>query len=223
MVCRISARLALSLEAAMFLLQEILRVRNTRQTEAITRLNWIHSLMKPHPGFMRGAVARFLGNPTDYLILRMWDSGDAYRAFRQTEDGQNYPKSRPEGLYEAVPVGREWELRIDSPGSVPGDYMVRSIYRVTPENASEFIENRRRHDALALQVAGTASLQTFQCLDKDSEHSDTFLCLARRTDRDAYNAYLESSQSAEYRAGNRRGLYSTVSTECYEVVDEVTP
>jgi heme-degrading monooxygenase HmoA len=207
----------------MFLVQEIMKVRNTRQSEAIKRLNWIHGLMKPQPGFVRGIVARYLGNPTDYLILRVWDSGDAFRAFRATEDGQNYPKSRPEGLYEGVPVGREWELRIDSPGEVKGDYLVRSIYRVTPENADEFIANRQRHDGLALQVPGTASLQTFQCLDKDSEHSDTFLCLARRTSRDAYNDYLESPQSDEYRKGNRRGLYSTVSTECYEVVDEVTP
>jgi heme-degrading monooxygenase HmoA len=207
----------------MFLVQEIMKVRNTRQSEAVKRLNWIHGLMKPQPGFVRGIVARYLGNPTDYLILRVWDSGDAFRAFRATEDGQNYPKSRPEGLYEGVPVGREWELRIDSPGEVKGDYLVRSIYRVTPENADEFIANRQRHDGLALQVPGTASLQTFQCLDKDSEHSDTFLCLARRTSRDAYNDYLESPQSDEYRKGNRRGLYSTVSTECYEVVDEVTP
>jgi heme-degrading monooxygenase HmoA len=207
----------------MFLLQEILRVRNTRQSEAVKRLNWIHGLMKGHPGFVAGSVARYLGNPTDYLILRMWDNGDAWRTFRATEDGQNYPKSRPEGLYEGVPVGRDWELVIDSPGSASGGYLVRSIYRVTPENAREFIENRRRHDGLALQVAGTASLQTFQCQDKDSEHSDTFLCLALRTGRDAYNAYLESPQSAEYRSGNRRGLYSTVSTECYEVVDEVRP
>jgi heme-degrading monooxygenase HmoA len=207
----------------MFLLQEILKVRNTRQSEAVQRLNWIHNLMKPHEGFVRAVVARYLGNPTDYLILRAWESPDAFRAFRQTEDGQNYPKSRPEGLYEAVPVGREWELKIDSPGSGPGDFLVRSIYRVTPENAEEFIENRKRHDGLALQVPNTAGLQTFQCLDQDSEHSDTFLCIARRTDRDAYNAYLESPQSAEYRSGNRRGLYSTVSTECYEVVDEVTP
>jgi heme-degrading monooxygenase HmoA len=207
----------------MFLVQEIMKVRNTRQSEAIKRLNWIHGLMKAHPGFVRGVVARYLGNPTDYLILRVWESGDAFRAFRATEDGQNYPKSRPEGLYEAVPVGREWELRIDSPGELTGDYLVRSIYRVTPENAAEFIANRQRHDGLALQVPGTASLQTFQCLDKDSEHSDTFLCLARRSGRDAYNDYLESPQSDEYRKGNRRGLYSTVSTECYEVVDEVTP
>ena len=205
----------------MFLLQEVLRVRNTRQSEAIERLNWIHGLMQPNPGFVKASVARYLGNPTDYLILRAWADRDAYLAFRATPDGQDYPKSRPEGLYEALPAGREWTLEIDSPGSVAGDYLVRSVYRVAPEDATEFIENRRRHDGLALQVEGTAVLQTFRCQDQESEHSDTFLCLARRTDRDAYNAYLESAQSAEYRAGNRRGLYATVSTECYEVVDEV--
>ncbi len=207
----------------MFLLQEVLRVRNTRQSEAIKRLNWIHGLMKPSPGFVRGSVARFLGNPTDYLILRAWQDRDAYLAFRATPEGQDYPKSRPEGLYEGLPVGREWDLKIDSTGDVAGNYLVRSIYRVTPENADEFVQNRERHDGLALQVPGTAGLQTFRSLDQDSEHSDTFLCLARRTDRDAYDAYLESPQSAEYRAGNRRGLYATVSTECYEVVDEVLP
>ena len=207
----------------MFLLQEVLRVRNTRQSEAVKRLNWIHGLMQKNPGFVSGTVARYLGNPTDYLILRAWNDRDAYLAFRATPDGQDYPKSRPEGLYEGLPVGREWDLKIDSPGELSGDYLVRSVYRVAPENADEFVENRRRHDGLALQVPGTAGLQTFRCLDQDSEHSDTFLCLARRMDRDAYNAYLESPQSAEYRSGNRRGLYSTVSTECYEVVDEVLP
>ena len=100
---------------------------------------------------------------------------------------------------------------------------MRSSYRVAPEDADEFIQNRQRHDKLALQVPGTAGLQTLRCRDQDSEHSGTFLCLARRSDRDAYNAYLESAQSAEYRAGNRRGLYSTISTECYEIVDEVLP
>jgi heme-degrading monooxygenase HmoA len=207
----------------MFLVQEILRVRNTRQSEAIKRLNWIHSLMQPQPGFAWALVARYLGNPTDYLILRVFESGDAFRAFRQTEDGQNYSKSRPEGLYEGVPVGRQWDLRIDSAGSVKGDYLVRSVYGVGPDDAEEFIENRKRHDGLALQVPGTASLQTFACLDDTEEHKGTFLCIARRTDRDAYNAYLESPQSAEYRQGNRRGLYKTLGTECYEVVDEVFP
>jgi heme-degrading monooxygenase HmoA len=207
----------------MFLLQEVLRVRNTRQSEAVKRLNWIHGLMKPNPGFVSAIVARYLGNPTDYLILRAWADRDSYLAFRQTPDGQNYPKDRPEGLYEGQPVGREWQLEIDSKGSGAGDFLVRSLYRVAPENGDEFVENRRRHDGLALRVPGTASLQTLRCLDKDSEHSDTFLCLARRTDRNAYNAYLESDESAQYRQGNRRGLYSTLSTECYEVVDEALP
>jgi hypothetical protein len=72
-------------------------------------------------------------------------------------------------------------------------------------------------------VPGTGGLQTFACLDETEEHKGTFLCLARRTDCDAYNAYLESPQSAEYRAGNRRGLYKTIATECYEIVDEVLP
>ena len=207
----------------MFLLQEVLRVRNTRQTEAVKRLNWIHGLMQPHSGFVRGVVGRYLGNPTDYLILRMWQNREAFQAFRETSDGQDYPKSRPEGLYEGLPVGREWDVEIDSPGDAAGDYLVRSVYRVAPENAGEFIQNRQRHDTLALQVPETAGLQTFRCLDQDSEYSDTFLCLARRRDRDAYNAYLEGPQSAEYRGGNRRGLYSTVSTECYEIVDEVLP
>ncbi len=207
----------------MYLFQELLRVRNTRQAEAIKRLNWIHGLMQPHAGFVGGEVARYLGNPTDYLVLRVWQDREAFQIFRQTPDGQNYPKSRPEGLYEGLPVGREWDVEIDSIGDVPGDYLVRSVYRVASENAAEFVQNRQRHDGLALQVPGTAGLQTFRCLDEDSEHSDTFLCLARRTDRDAYNAYLESPQSAEYRGGNRRGLYATVSTECFEVVDEVLP
>ena len=205
----------------MFVLQEILRVRNTRQSEAVKRLNWIHGLMRPAAGFHWATVSRYLGNATDYLILRAWESGDAYRAWRQTEDGQNYPKSRPEGLYEGVPVGREWELVIDSPGSESGNFLVRSIYGVEPADREEFITGRRRHDGLALQVAGTAGLQTFQCLDESDEHKNTYLCIARRTDRDAYNAYLESPQSAEYRKGNRRGLYTTIATECYEVVDEV--
>jgi len=68
----------------MFVLQEILRVRNTRQSEAVKRLNWIHGLMQPQPGFVGATVSRYLGNPTDYLILRAFESGDAYRAFRHT-------------------------------------------------------------------------------------------------------------------------------------------
>ena len=207
----------------MYALQEILRVTNSRQTEAIKRLNWIHGLMKTHPGFVKGQVSRYLGNPTDHLILRIWDSQQDWLNFRATEDGQNYPKDRPEGLYEGIPVGRNWERVIDSPAGATGNYLVRSIYKVDEARGDEFVANRQRHDGLAVQVPGTVGLETWRCTDDTEEHKGTFLCLARRVDRDAYNAYLESPQAAEYRKGNTRGLYRTLSTDCYEVVDEVFP
>ncbi len=89
----------------MFLLQEVLRVRNTRQTEAVKRLNWIHGLMQPNPGFVSAVVARYLGNPTDYLILRAWADKDAYLAFRQTPDGSELPEGPPRGPVRG-PAGR---------------------------------------------------------------------------------------------------------------------
>jgi len=72
-------------------------------------------------------------------------------------------------------------------------------------------------------VPGTALLNTFKCVDQEGEWVNTFLCIAQRVDRDAYNAYLESEQAAEYRKGNVRGLYKTQSTQCYEIIDEVRP
>ena len=42
----------------MFLLQEILRMSNSRQTEGVKRLQWIHSLMKPQPGFVKAVDDR---------------------------------------------------------------------------------------------------------------------------------------------------------------------
>lgn len=207
----------------MYLSQELLRVTNSRQTEAVRRLQWIHSLMRPQPGFVRAEVARYLGNPTDYLVLRMWESQAAWNAFRQTEEGANYPKSRPEGLYEGVPVGRNWELALDSPGGVPGTFLVRSVYRPAEGRSADFVENRRRHDRLALQVPNQSGLTTWRCTDTEEPGAGTYLVLAKRVDRDAYNQYLESPQAAEYRKGNERGLYRTLETQCYEVVDVVTP
>ncbi len=208
----------------MYALQEILRVSNSRQNEAIKRLQWIHGLMKPSPGFVKAQVSRFLGNPTDYLILRIWDSQEDWTNFRATPDGQNYPKDRPEGLYEGLPVGRNWERVINSPAGATGNYLVRSIYKVGDgHTGDEFIANRERHDGLAVQVPGTVGLETWRCTDDTEENKGTFLCLARRVDRDAYNDYLQSPQAAEYRKGNVRGMYKTLSTECYEVVDELLP
>jgi len=206
----------------MYLLQEILRFNQRRQSEGIKRLQWIHGLMKPHPGFVRGQISRFLGNPTDYLILRVWNSPEDYQTFRASPDG-GYGKSRPEGLYDGVPVGRGWERRLETDTGAPGEYLVRSIYEPAEGRAEDFVNNRRRHDGLFAQVPRQSSIETWQCTDTEGIGLGTFLVLARRADRDAYNQYLESAQSEEYRKGNERGLYKTVLTECYEQVDETRP
>jgi heme-degrading monooxygenase HmoA len=206
----------------MFLFQELLKVTQTRQSELIARQHWIHGLMQPSKGFVGAQLSRYLGNPTDYLVLRMWESEDAFTAFRAGPDG-NYGKNRPEGLFEGVASGRRYESVIESPGSAKGNFLVRSIYGVEPENDDAFVANRQRHDGLALQVPGTALLNTFKCVDTEGDSVNTYLCIAQRVDRDAYNTYLESEQSAEYRKGNVRGMYKTISTQCYEIVDEVRP
>jgi heme-degrading monooxygenase HmoA len=207
----------------MFLFQEFLKVNNRRQSELVQRQNWIHGLMKPNKGFAGADLARYMGNATDYLVLRKWDSEADFLAFRQTPDGQNYPKSRPEGLFEGLPAGRRYDCVIDSKSNAKGGFLVRSTYAVPEGREDEFVANRQRHDGLAQQVPGTVYLQTFRCLDEEGDSKGTFLCIARRTDRDAYNSYLESAQAEEYRKGNVRGLYKTLATELFELVDEVEP
>ena len=207
----------------MFLFQELLKVTQTRQSELIARQHWIHGLMQPAKGFAGATLSRFGGNPSDYLVLRTWDDEQSFLDFRAGPDG-NYGKSRPEGLFEGVTAGRRYELVIDSPGDAQGGYIVRSQYSVGEgHDPQEFIDNRRRHDALALQVPGHQYLRTFRCLDEEGPGAGTMLVIARRTSRDAYNQYLESEQAKQYRAGNVRGLYKTLGTECYEVVDELKP
>ncbi|GEM_PF-1463623 len=208
----------------MYLRQELLHVANGRQTEARNRLAWIHSLMKPQPGFVSAWVSRYLGTAIDLMVNRRFESAAAFAQFRTgTEAGRTYTHNRPPGLYEQPPVGKEWDVVLDSPGSARGVFLTRTIFRVAEGRAGDFIAHRRRHDQLALQVPGVVSLQTAQCTDDDPEHGGTFLCLARRSSRDAYEFFLESPQAAEHRQARPQGLYQVLLSECYEIADEVLP
>jgi heme-degrading monooxygenase HmoA len=207
----------------MFLLQELLKVNQRRQSELIARQHWIHGLMQMSPGFVGAQLSRFLGNPTDYLVLRMWQDEASFLAFRATDEGANYGKNRPEGLFEGVASGRRYASVIESPAGGSGNFIVRSQYGVEPGRGDEFVKNRERHDGLAVQIPGTVYLHTFRCDDVEGDAKNTYLCIARRANREAYDAYLESPQAEEYRKGNVRGLYKTLGTELYEIVDEVKP
>ena len=82
---------------------------------------------------------------------------------RQTPDGANYPKNRPEGLYEGLPVGRNWELAIDSQNGGPGNYLVRSIYKVGEGDEDEFVENRRRGHCRWMRAQRKTPLNAMVC------------------------------------------------------------
>src|SRR5215467_6517467 len=131
----------------MFLFQETLKVNQTRQSELIARQHWIHGLMQPNKGFLGAQLSRYLGNPTDYLVLRMWATEEDFQTFRAGPDG-NYGRNRPEGLFEGVASGRRYTSVIESPGSAKGNFLVRSVYGVEPERNDEFVANRQRHDGL---------------------------------------------------------------------------
>ena len=96
--------------------QEVLRFGNGRNREAVERLHWIHSLMQPQPCFVCAQVCAYLGNSSRHLILRMWEDKASFEAFRATPEGSGYSRNRPEGIYEAQPCGREWELSAETLG-----------------------------------------------------------------------------------------------------------
>ena len=170
----------------MYMLQEILRVDPSRLQEAHDRLAWIHGLMSKHTGFVRASVSKAPGNETDHLILRAWNSEDAFRTFRATDDGQGYSRNRPAGLYEGLPVGRAWEL-VGESGGDGGVYLMRCIGGVAEARRDAFIGGLKQ-----LRLDGDASLQVWRCLDESPEHAGSFLALVRTSDEQALKDALDA-------------------------------
>jgi len=207
----------------MFVFQERLKVNPYRQSELVARQHWIHGLMQPNPGFVGAQLARFLGNATDYLVLRAWRDEASMAAFRATEAGANYGKNRPEGLFDGLSCARRHLSSVETSGSGSGNLIVRRHYAVDPQHHEAFVRSRERHDAAVAQAPGTVYLHTLRCIDTEGDGQNTFLGIARYESRDAYNAYLQSAPLAAYRREESAGLYTILEDELYEVVDEVRP
>src|SRR5688572_22584958 len=93
-------------EGEMYLHQELRLVADYRQTEALKRIHWLHSLMSLQPGFVRTLACRNPGRIDHYLWLRFWTSPEGNTDFRKTEEARQFAASRPEGmLYEPLPGG----------------------------------------------------------------------------------------------------------------------
>lgn len=203
----------------MYLHLELKVVPVERQTEAIGRLTALHTLMSKSPGFNDAQILRYMGKASQYIVVRSWESAQAHAGYRASDAAKEFGSQRVPGLYSNLLV-QDWECEIDSKGSGAGDYVVRSLFQVPEGRWPEFIEDRKRHDELALQVPGVASLRTYRCTSTGEHQGEAFV-LARRADRNSYNAFLESQQAATYRKSRPEGLYTRLASECYEVVGEV--
>lgn len=208
----------------MYMQHELREVAEHRQTEALERIHTLHSLMRVAPGFIRTLACRYPGRTDQYAWLRFWDSSEQQSSFRQTPPAREFAQTRPEGLYGPLPGGigaaLNWQSiaaeRIDG-----GPFLVRSVFEVGAGRDDEFLELRRAYQELALASKGIDTLMTFRCLDADA--TSTYITVLRATGRQAVDALLESEGAADYRRSLPEGVYRTLVTECYEVVEELTP
>jgi len=201
----------------MYLLQEILHFGTGRNSEAVKRLNWIHSLMQPNPGFVCAQICCYLGNSSRHIILRMWEDKASFQAFRATPEGSSYAKNRPEGIYESQPVGREWEDIIDTPGTEKGNFMVRGVFDIAEGRWDDYITLRKGQDKVHQATGGLQYSRNFRQIDEEN----SALMLIRKTNREDHLKYMESHLLAELRTTGPQGTFTAKGNEYYEIIDEV--
>jgi len=219
----------------MFLLQQILRCGPGRQAEAVPRLHWIHEQMAAHPGSRGMVVAKYLGNTTDFLILRQWQDRAAYDHFMASPGGQ-FPRSKPAGIYDSLPVPHNWQEVLFTQGYVTGDFIWRSTFRIGPERWDEFLKLRREDDKLAQWYAlaehpgsrfgALVEARTFRSSDDPLDA----MAIVRLQDRAAMEDIVAAPSRAEIVAqlmerethpGNARAPRDSVTSDCFQVVDEI--
>ena len=200
----------------MFLVNEILVFTPGRGQEGLDRLNWIHSLMAPNPGFKQALVAKYLGGATTHTVLRFWEDEAAYLAFRQTPDG-NYGRNRPEGLYVNERVVPQWNSIGEASDDSQGRFLVK-VQRQVPENAWDaFGQYADQVQSALLAVGGVASHSHFRA----KEQSEA-LAITRFQDRAAFDRFIESSELAETQKSLPEGV-GQIDLKCFEIVSEVGP
>jgi quinol monooxygenase YgiN len=203
----------------MLFLHERLTATASRQQEVLGRVRAIHSYMRKHPGFIRARVARYLGNPNDYLVLRWWRSAEDLAEHGRNPAVPNWGANRPEGIYLVPPNTTRWESATESEQPWSG-FFVRTIYKPKEMNSALLLDELRRHAREATSQAEMTSADIFTSRD-DGEFSGAVLLLAGFEDRDAFNRYLEGKEAAGLADPNAG--FEAVLSGCFEVVEQVEP
>lgn len=205
----------------MYLHLELKQVPHDRLTEAIDRLSRLHALMAQNQGFVEAQTYRYLGSPGQYLVVRTWRDADAHKAYRASPEAVAFGVGRSAVMPYVNLVVQHWDEMARTAGEAKGDFLVRTLHKVGAGSNDAFLESRRRRDALIVKAGGVVDVRTYRPLS-GVDDEQAALVLERRTDRVGYDAYLETSASADYEAGVAPTLYTTELVECYEVVQETT-
>jgi quinol monooxygenase YgiN len=186
----------------MYLHLELKTMATERLSEAVARLNYLHTLMSGTPGFVDAQICEYLGNPGQYLVTRTWADQASHQAYRQSEASKTFAASRPSHfIYDNLAV-QEWLTVAETRGTAAGAYVVRELHDVT--NWESF--------AASMQNRGPAGSRAFRMLAKDGADDTKALVLQRWPNRDAYVVSLEGAPKSD-----------AALIECYAVVDEVRP
>ena len=206
----------------MYLHLELKTVPNDRLTEAIDRLNDLHTLMSQSDGFLEAQIWRYLGAPGQYLIVRTWQNSEAHETYRGTPAAKSFRDGRtPVMPYKNLAV-QGWDELARSTGSSKGDFLVRSLHNVGAGSDNAYLESRRQRDVLDVKAGGVVDVRTYRPLTGVDDLMEA-LVLERRADRAGYDAFQESQPSADYEANLAPTLYTTQLVECYEIVQQVLP
>jgi heme-degrading monooxygenase HmoA len=200
----------------MFLLNEILVVAPGRRQEALDRLGWIHGLMAPKPGFRQAIVAKYLGDGSRHTVLRVWESEETFRSFREGPDG-NYGKGRPPGLYTNETVVPQWTSMLESQAPDRGSYLVKTQYELPAEDWDSFTDHQRQLQAAMASLGTPVSAWVLRARDRDES-----LSVARFPDRAAFEQLLDSAAYLKVLETLPAGV-KTLTTQCFEIVRETGP
>jgi quinol monooxygenase YgiN len=203
----------------MLFLHEKLTATPSRQQDVVERVGAIHSYMQKHPGFVVARVARYLGNPNEYLVMRWWQSADALADHQRNPVVPNWGANRPEGIYLEPPKTTRWESAAES-GQPWSGFFVRTIYKPRAIGSPDLLDTLSRHAEEGTRQGGMSGAEVFRSLD-EADFAGAVLVLAGFKDRDAFNLYLKGAEAADLATPNEG--FEAVMTGCFEVVEQALP
>ena len=203
----------------MLFLHERLMATASRQQEVVERVGAIHSYMRKHPGFIGARVARYMGNPNEYLVMRWWRRAEDLAEHQRNPEVPNWGANRPEGIYLEPPKTTRWESVTES-GKASDRFFVRTIYKPRQLDSSDLVDKLSQHIQDGTKQGAMSWAQVFKSKE-EGDLASAALLLAGFKDRDAFNLYLASSEGDDF--AGQQNPFEVVLSGCFEVVEEALP